>query len=168
MTAALILAGLILAFRPARPNRAVPPQHADIVQVAELVGLGLTSGMNVPGALAWAASYGHAELRHEIRHVLRQARLHGLAAEMRRAEGRLGGLLGLLARAFETGAALGPTLDGYIEELTSQARADAAARAQRLPVKLLFPLALLMLPGLVLIVAGPALIDVFTRLSQLP
>lgn len=168
MTVALALAGVALLIRPLPISRVPPPQTRDIVLVAELVGLGLSSGMNLQHSLAWASRYCHPALRCSIRGLLRRARLHGLAAAMRAFDGPLTDVFRSLARGVETGAALGSTADSIVDSLTSQARADAAARAQRLPVKLLFPLAFLMLPGLVLVVAGPALIDVFARLSAVP
>ena len=168
MTIALALAGVVLLVRPRRRSQVTPPVSQDVVLVAELVGLGLGAGMNLQHSLVWATRFGHPALQHSIRGVLRRARLNGLAAEMRSSNGPLAELFGLLARAVETGAALGPAVDSYVDQVAAQIRADAAARAQRLPVKLLFPLALLMLPGLMLMVAGPALIDVFSRLSAVP
>ena len=167
MTIALALVGIVLF---ARPRRRAPsePSSQDVILVAELIGLGLGSGMNLRHSLSWASGYGHPALQREVRIVLHRARLYGLAEELRRTDGPLGDLFDSLARAAETGAALGPTVDTFVDQLTSQTRADATARAQRLPVKLLFPLALLMLPGLVLMVAGPAVVDVFSRLSSIP
>lgn len=168
MTIALALAGIVLFVRPRRRSQVAAPRSRDVVLLAELVGLGLGAGMNLRHSLAWATHFGHPALQHSIRSLLRCSRLSGLAAEMRRSDGSLAELFGLLARAVETGAALGPIVDAFVDQMTAQARADAAARAQRLPVKLLFPLALLMLPGLMLMVAGPALVDVFSRLSAVP
>jgi len=168
MTMALALAGIVMFVRPSRRSQVAAPKSREVVLVAELVGLGLGAGMNLQHSLAWASHFGHPALRRSIRSLVRRARLSGLAVEMGRNDGPLADLFGLLARAVETGAALGSTVDGFVDQMTSQARAAAAARAQRLPVKLLFPLALLMLPGLMLMVAGPALIDVFSRLSAVP
>jgi tight adherence protein C len=168
MTVALALAGIVLLVPSTRPVPERVPADQDVLLLAELVGLGLGSGMNLLHSLEWASRYSAPALRQQVRGTLRRARLHGLASELRSTDGLPADLFGLLARAVETGAALGPVVDGFIDQLATQIRLDAAARAQRLPVKLLFPLALLMLPGLVLMVAGPALIDVFSRLSAIP
>ena len=72
-------------------------------------------------------------------------------------------LLAPLARPAETGAALGPVLHKLIDDLEAEQLAAIEARLQRLPVKLVIPLALLMLPGLLLMIVAPALLDVLGR-----
>ena len=130
-----------------------------------LVSLGLDAGMTPAAAIGWARPYTHPALATVVTAVTRRAHLDGLATGLRSAVGPGSGLFGVLARAVETGAALAPVLDAYQERLEADARARSEARLRRLPVKLVFPLALLMLPGLVLMVTGPALIDVFGRFA---
>jgi tight adherence protein C len=167
MIPALGVALLILA-TPAprlwrRPRRALPGA-GDLIVLATLVSLGLDAGMAPGAAIAWSRPYLHPALAGEVTAVARRARLDGLTVGLRSAVGFGSDLFAALARAVETGAALTPVLDAYREGLAADARAQAEARLRRLPVKLVFPLALLMLPGLVLIVSGPALIDVLGRL----
>ena len=160
--AAVVVLGPQLRWR----RRTATPGPGDVVETVMLVALGLEAGLSLRAALDWARPYAAPRLGAEIGALLRRAQLNGLATQMRRWEGALAPALQPLARAVETGAALGPTLDGLIEVMIARHKAEAAARAQTLPVKLLFPLTLLMLPGLVLILAGPALMDVFSRFSS--
>jgi tight adherence protein C len=67
-------------------------------------------------------------------------------------------LFALADRALVTGAPLLASIDGYATNLRRIERSAAIERARRLPVKLLFPLALLILPGFLLLTLGPALL----------
>jgi len=169
MTAALLIAVLVVfAPVPRRRRRRAPPAAQDRLVLSELLSLGVGAGMNLRHAILWSARYCHPALAGDLHRLLRHGTLDGLAAQLRAADGPLRDLSRNLGRALETGAALGGVLDAYVADSTAAARAAAASRMQRLPVKLLFPLTLLMLPGLVLIVAGPALIDVFSRFAATP
>jgi pilus assembly protein TadC len=71
----------------------------------------------------------------------------------------------LAARATLTGASLVDALSALVAETRAARRAAALADARRLSVRLLFPLALLILPGFVVLVAGPVVIDGIARLD---
>jgi hypothetical protein len=168
MIAALVLATLILVTGSPRLRRRrsnPKPAAGDLIVLITLVSLGLDAGMTPAAAIGWARPYVHSELAVGVTAVTRRAHLEGLATGLRSAVGFGSDLFAALARAVETGAALAPVLDGYQERLEADAQATAEARLRRLPVKLVFPLALLMLPGLVLMLSGPALIDVFGRFT---
>ncbi len=167
MIAAVGVAALLLTLPSWRrwPRRIRRAGGDEVLELAMLVALGIDAGLNLSSSLTWVRPHVHPELGAQLGSVLRAARLTGLATQLRAAPGPAAKLLAQVGRAVETGAALGPTLDSFVEQLTAQQRAEAAARMQRLPVKLLFPLALLMLPGLVLMLAGPALIEVLGRFA---
>ena len=172
MIIALAVAALVVAMGSRRPRRIVsrkvrrkPPAVGDLIVLVTLVSLGLDAGMTPASAIAWARPHVHPDLAVAVAAVTRRARLDGLATGLRSAVGSGSDLFASLARAVETGAALAPVLDAHQDRLHADAHAAAEARLRRLPVKLVFPLALLMLPGLVLMVSGPALIDVFGRLT---
>jgi len=168
MTCALVAAAMILLVGSPRlriRRRQPQPAADDLIVLATLLSLGLDAGMTPGAAIAWARPYLHPALAGGVTVVGRRAQLDGLAVGLRSAGGYVSDLFASLARAVETGAALAPVLDTYQAGLAAEARAQAEARLRRLPVKLVFPLALLMLPGLVLMVSGPALVDVFGRLT---
>ena len=156
---------LLLVLRPARPARPPSPTADDVAMMATLLGLALRSGLSINSGLRWVAPYLPDPLAAEVRAALRSATLSGLGPALRSHDGPAGGLFAILARSVETGAPAAEMIDGYVERADAEAKAQAVAGARRLPVKLLFPLALLMLPGLVLMVSGPALLEVFSRFS---
>lgn len=68
-------------------------------------------------------------------------------------------------RSTITGSPLHPSLHSVARALRRARTERERARLARLPVKLLFPLSLLILPGFVLLVVGPAVVSGLDRLS---
>jgi tight adherence protein C len=135
----------------------------DLVLLADLVVLGLSAGLAFPAALEAATDEVAPRLRREVHGVLRAQRVAGSGAGPVSGEGAR--LYRLAARAAGTGA---PLLDGVralADELRREANTEALVAARRLPVRLLFPLTLLILPGFVVLVVGPALLGVVERLG---
>ena len=64
----------------------------------------------------------------------------------------------------EIGGRLGPSLRAAAELLTSKRRLMAEEAAQKSSVKMLLPLVLLILPAMMLIILGPAIIRIFQML----
>lgn len=166
MTLAIALALLALWLRPRRFGPAATTSTGDDLEtLATLVALGLNAGMSPARAIASAARFAHPELAQEALTLGRQARLAGLSSALRSADGSSAPLFHTIARAAETGAPMADALRSFADRMRAEARLAAQVRMRRLPVKLVFPLALLMLPGLVLMVSGPALIEVLGRFA---
>ncbi len=70
-----------------------------------------------------------------------------------------------IATAVETGAPVRGALESLVEERLAVERNEGLIRARKLPVKLLFPLALLILPGFLVLTVGPALLTSIDRLA---
>ena len=68
-------------------------------------------------------------------------------------------------RSERTGSPLGPALDALVTATRRERAEQARTRLARLPVRLLFPLAFLILPGFVLISVGPAVLSGLARLD---
>lgn len=68
-------------------------------------------------------------------------------------------------RALSTGAPLIPAVSGHAARLRDEERSRQLSAARRLPVKLLFPLALLILPGFLVLTIGPAVLGSLERLG---
>ena len=64
-----------------------------------------------------------------------------------------------------TGSALHPSLLSVSRSLRRERTERERERLARLPVKLLFPLSLLILPGFVLLVVGPSIVSGLSRVS---
>ncbi len=141
---------------------------ADVVLLADLVALGLRAGLSLIQALDRAAREVVPELAAEVGGVIRSAGRAGTAAALAVAEGRAERLYRLAARATATGAPLADAVEAFAAERRHADHARAVEAARRLPVRMLIPLALLILPGFVVLAVGPALLEALERLQLAP
>jgi tight adherence protein C len=138
---------------------------ADVTLLAEMTLLGLNAGLTFPQALESAAAHVARPLADEVRQVLRRASRTGPATALAAREGRAGDLYGIAARAAITGAPIAGGVQSLVDDRRAAERAASLAAARRLPVRLLFPLALLILPGFMVLTVGPAILSALSRLS---
>jgi len=149
----------------ARRRHAERRAAADLLALARLTALGLTAGMPFLGAVGFAAGEVGLTVRAEVVATLRRVAREGSPA-FATARGRTRRLFLLAGRAAASGAPVLPVVQGYAAELHAEDRARRIAAVRRLPVRLLFPLALLILPGFVLLAVGPAVIAGLRRLGR--
>ena len=133
--------------------------------LAELLILGLTAGWGFAQTLSWAAPRLEDPLRGEVAALVRRMR-HDGAGALDGAGGHGADLYRLVARAQITGAALVDAVDGFARERLMARRQRMMTAARRLPVILVFPLALLILPGFVLVTVAPTLIGALQRIGS--
>jgi hypothetical protein len=153
---ALVLPRLHGLNRRRKPAR--PPQRLVLI----LLLVELRSGQSVLGALQ-----GTAQQLPEFRGLTRVARLatvSGLPVALDHAPDSLRPVLSQLIRAQRSGASLTTTITRSIEADLADTRAQSLARARSLPARLMIPVTLLMLPGVVLLLYGPALIGLYEDL----
>jgi hypothetical protein len=166
---ALIGGSLLVSVRSLRAasevRRRSAEADADVVVLAELTALGLAGGLEVAAALTGAADRVAPGLRREVGTVLRRARTLGLAHSLAAASGRAERFYRLIARAVDTGAPVRAAVESFVDDAADEERAVNLAAARRLPVKLLFPLALLILPGFMVLTIGPAVLSSMRRLG---
>jgi tight adherence protein C len=170
MSVAVLLLVAILAFggrrslaaavgEPLARRRARQAQRGDDrLLLADLTAIGLSAGLTFSGALTAAVDHVSEETARTVRRGLR-------SGDRNRVEGAAKELFALADRALVTGAPLLASIDGYAHSLRRDERAAAVERARRLPVKLLFPLALLILPGFLLLTVAPAFLAGIDRLG---
>lgn len=161
--------GVGVGLRHVRPlwhrRRQQQAAQRELVLLGELVALGLGSGLPFLTALDTAAHELSTGLRREVEDVLRVARRRGSAAALAAGGGTARRLYVLAARASATGAPLRDAVEAFVEEARTQRRVALAAAARRLPVLLTFPLALLILPGFVLLTVAPAFVGALERIG---
>lgn len=157
--AVIVLAGAI-ALRPRDADGG-----SDALLLADQVALALRAGLTLEGALREAMEDLPEAAAEEVGSLLRKARLDGLGRALASAGGRGERLYRLTERAMRTGAPVGPAVEALAEELRHEDHARRTAEARRLPVRMLLPLALLILPGFVLALVGPALVGSLARLE---
>jgi tight adherence protein C len=158
IVAVIVLLGagaLAVARRALRPRI----REDDEALLAELVELGLTAGLTFPAAVEAAAA---AVPGDESARLRRAGRIHADPGSEPSADP---GLFLVARRALATGASLAPAVSGYATALRNEERSRQLTAARRLPVKLLFPLALLILPGFLLLTVGPAVLGSLERLG---
>ena len=168
---AIVAAGVIVAAavvakqRLARRRAGRQAADRDVLLLAELVQLGLAAGLTFAAALDTAADEVAPLLRDEVRRALRKANAGGLAPALMGDGGRAAALFAIAAQASVTGAPLLPAVDALVQQQLQEERSRHQAAARRLPVRLLIPVALLILPGFVVLTVAPALLGAFERLQ---
>jgi len=135
---------------------------ADALLALDLLALGSTAGLSFLSAAMAASAEVGGEVASEIRRSVRRVQA-GLGPDS--GDGPLAEAFQAAERSAVTGASLA---DGLVD-LARNVRADEATkereRLERLPVKLLFPLAFLILPGFVLVVVVPSIVSGLSQLT---
>jgi Flp pilus assembly protein TadB len=138
-------------------------QDEDSVLAIELVGLGVVSGLPFRSAASMTASELGGPVASEITHALRSVNA-GQQPSISIPD------IQTLFNAAETAESTGMPLAGTITAMAADRRRAAAAasreRLAKLPVKMLFPLAFLILPGFVLLTVVPPLISGLSNLGM--
>lgn len=131
----------------------------DEAMLAELTALGLSAGLTFTAAAGAAAESVPGEASTQLRQAIRS----GAGLDTDTVDGH--SLMAVVHRALMTGAPLQPAVSGYATTLRNEERSRELTAARRLPVKLLFPLALLILPGFLILTIGPAVLGSLERLG---
>jgi len=149
----------LLARNMARRPEPVPP----LTVVLLLLLVELRSGSSVLAALIAVAD--SLPTYRSLQTVSRVARVAGLASAISFADDRLSGVIAQLARSQRSGASLTDTVRRLLETEIASQRADRISKARSLPVRLMIPVTLLMLPGLILMLYAPSLLGMFDDLT---
>jgi hypothetical protein len=142
--------------------------EADATLLADLVALGLTAGLSVRGALEEARPHFGSRLGEDIDRLLDDMDRRGAAAALSEASGALEPFGRVASAATFSGAPLASAIAAHATARRRTEHAGLVTAARRLPVRLLLPLALLILPGFVLLAVGPALLQALARLGTAP
>ena len=150
------------ALREARVARQSAQGEIELLTHSMLIGL--SGGLSPAAALLLAREALESQLRDEVDQVLRRSVQEGLAASLLNSGGVAGRMFRQVGAAQLSGAPLGLALTALATEHRAAARAAAVERARRLPVKMVLPLTLLMLPGLLILMVGPLVLPSMVRL----
>lgn len=137
-------------------------ERVDEILAVELVAAGVSAGVSFDQAVEAAADQVGPPVGDRLRHGVLLLR-HGEppapggspAAEMLR----------IASDAESSGAAVSAQLTELAESESARDETARSERLARLPVKMLFPLALLILPGFLLVAVAPAVIGGIARLG---
>ncbi len=142
-----------------RPGPDPPIRPVLLVLLVEL-----RTGSSILASLQRAADIfpDHRELVRAVR----VASVNGLTAAIEIASGDVRKLLSHLARSQRSGSPAGRTVRSLLDADIAAERAARLSRAKSLPVKLMIPVSLLLLPGLILLVYAPGLLRLLGDLTE--
>jgi len=143
------------------------PDALDMMVIAVEAGLGLDQAMQY---VAREIQTGHAELADELGLVglemragtRRSEALRNLAS--RTGEPELRKLVAILTQSDRFGTSMGESLRTHSDFMRLRRKQDAEERAAKIGVKLVFPIFLFILPSMMLVAAGPALLKIFEEM----
>jgi len=154
-----VLALLAVCAYRYRPRRI---QRNNLRPVLMVLLVELRAGRSVLASLQVAATRFPDE--HELTGPVRVAAVTGLPAAVDEARGSMRLLLAQLARAQATGGSAADAVRRFLESDIARERAKRLSRMRALPVKLMIPLTLLILPGVVLLSYGPTILSLLEGL----
>jgi tight adherence protein C len=141
----------------------------DLLVVCVEAGLGLLGAIKVVGReteaqnLAIGREFSMVSAEVSAGSSLGQA-LRGLAE--RTGVDDIKPLAATLIQSEQLGAAIGPALRSISDAIRTRRRMHAEEAAQRTTIKILFPLVLMILPAMLLIIVGPAIVQTMRTLSS--
>lgn len=139
------------------------PDSLDLMVVCLEAGLGLTATIARVGEERSALN---DPLGDEFSQVSRELRDGRPREDALRALGDRNGvedltaLVGLIIQADKLGASMAKTLRAHADVLRTKRRQRAEEAARKLPIKILFPLALFILPALFVVAIGPSVLRI--------
>lgn len=145
-------------------RRAARAARRDEVLLAHALLVALSGGLTVAVGLHVVRDHLAPGLAESTDQVLRRATSDGLGAALQAAEGPGARLFHDLGAAHASGAPLVVALGARARELHERSRTEALQAARQLPVKMTFPLTLLMVPGFVILTIGPTIVSAFRSL----
>src|SRR5579863_7193138 len=143
------------------------PDALDMMVVSVEAGLGLDQALQY---VAREIEESHAELSDEMGLVGLEMRAGKRRAEAlrnladRTGEEELRKLVAILVQTDRFGTSMGESLRTHSDFMRLRRKQDAEERAAKIGVKLVFPIFLFILPSMMLVAAGPALLKIFTDL----
>jgi Flp pilus assembly protein TadB len=159
MVLAAVLLRPVVAQRRAARARAVAVER-DVADVVALIGLAVSAGHNLTGALGAASARGDGPVALGLQGALaRVGRGDRLADALESLPSSLGEavrpVVAALVSCDRYGAPIGATLDRLAADVRIASRQRAEAAARRLPIRLLFPLVSCILPAFALLTVAP-------------
>lgn len=136
--------------------RKAMPDALDLLTICVQAGLGFDA------AMAKVAEKWDDELADEFNKVLREIRLGKVRKEaLRNMSDRIGiseitSFVAAIIQSEQLGVSMAKVLSIQSDQMRTRRRQIAEEKAQKAPIKMLFPMALLIFPSLLIILLGPA------------
>ena len=163
VTLALVGASAPLVWLSHRVDARVHAIRADLPDLLDLLAISVEAGVGLEGAIEVVTDRFDSPLAEELSRVLQEMEL-GLSRrdalgnlKHRAGVPEVSTFVGALIQADALGMPLGHVLKIQAGEMRTKRRQWARARAAKLPVKILFPLAMCIFPAVLVVVLGPAI-----------
>jgi tight adherence protein C len=147
----------------ARGKRRLAQIDSELPELIDLLVVTVEAGLGFSGSLRVAASRLHGPLGDELRLVLQEQTM-GLATNeaLRNMLDRcdtpaLRSFVRSVLQGETLGVSIGQILRNLADEMRKRRRATAEEKAQKAPVKILFPLILLIFPAMFVVLLGPVI-----------
>ncbi|MDR4519942.1 MAG: type II secretion system F family protein [Nitrosomonas sp.] len=140
------------------------PDAIDLMTVCVEAGLGLDAAMNKVGEEMYVKSPALAEELHLVNLEIRAGRSREQALQnlaLRTGVEEIEGLVAMLIQADRFGTSIAASLRVHSDMLRTKRRLKAEEAAAKIALKLLFPLLFFIFPSLLLVILGPAMIQVY-------
>lgn len=156
--------GAVVAIMAVGLRRYAPRRRRedDLRPILMVLLVELRGGRSVLSALQSAS--GRFPEAVALEKLVRVAAVAGLPAAVDEARGGLRLILIHLARAQASGASAADAVRRFLDDDLARERAERQARIKALPVRLMLPLSLLTLPGVVLFAYGPTILSLLDGL----
>ncbi|HEY6628962.1 MAG TPA: hypothetical protein VI193_08260 [Acidimicrobiia bacterium] len=102
---------------------------------------------------------------HQLNLAARVATVKGLTSTVDECRGEVRRLVAQLARAQKSGSAVADAVRAMLDADIAAERSRRLERARSLPIRLIIPITLFVLPGLVLLLYAPSLLRLFSEIS---
>lgn len=161
IVAAALVGGTHLR-RLAAGRAGVSDQRSEELLAADLVASGVEAGVSFDEAVSVASGFVSAPVAADLQGMARTAHRSRVTDDT---DSVVAEMFRLSRRSADTGAPLASGLRSLSKAERAQDEAERMEQLERLPVKLLFPLAFLILPGFLLVAVAPALVSGISKLS---
>jgi tight adherence protein C len=137
----------------------------ELPELVDLLVVTVEAGMGFSGSMKIAAERFGGPLGEELRLTLQEQAMglptdRALANMLSRAEtDGMRSLVRSVRQGESLGVSIGQIMRNLAQEMRQRRRAAAEERAQKAPIKILFPLVALIFPALFLVILGPALLS---------
>jgi tight adherence protein C len=144
----------------------------DMPELIDLLVVTVEAGLSLTAALQLAAARMTGPLGDELRISLQEQRmglpsLQALENMLNRAPTpAMRSFVRAMMQGEQLGVSVGQILRSLALEMRKRRRANAEERAQKAPIKILFPLVFMIFPAMFLVILGPAVISVLQSMKS--
>ncbi|SEG05471.1 tight adherence protein C [Thermomonospora echinospora] len=140
--------------------------HRALPDILDLLVVSVEAGLGFDAALTRVAQNTDGPLADELARVLQEIRIGKSRQDALRAMGErvsveeVRAFIAALVQAGELGMPIGQVLREQAREARIKRRQQAEEAAQKVPVKIIFPVVMCILPALLIVVVGPGILSI--------